>query len=94
MTHAVPFPGADHRSVRARYETELEIAAHAETRDRDGINVLERELMRPRLLEVFGWRITHVLAKDWYDNPQTELERVLALLDAAAPAAPSSPADI
>lgn len=46
MSHAVPFSADAHRPVRARYDTEREIAAHAETRDRDGINTLERELIQ------------------------------------------------
>lgn len=40
-------------------------------------DVLERELMKPRLLEAFGWRMAHVLSKEWCEDR----ERVLARLD-------------
>ncbi len=42
-------------------------------------DVFERDVQRPRLLEAFGWKITFVLAKDWYDNPTAELERIIRL---------------
>jgi hypothetical protein len=42
---------------------------------------LERDMMRPRLLRAFGWRVTSVLAKDWYQDPDAELDRILKLLD-------------
>ena len=37
-------------------------------------------MMRPRLLRAFGWKVTSVLAKDWYDNQGAEIERLLELL--------------
>jgi hypothetical protein len=42
---------------------------------------LERDMMRPRLLRAFGWNVTSVLAKDWYEDRQAELGRLLALLE-------------
>src|SRR5262249_55033282 len=33
---------------------------------------LERDVMRPRLLQTFGWRLESVLGKDWYENPEAE----------------------
>lgn len=41
---------------------------------------LEREMMRPRLLRAFGWRVVKVLGKDWYDDRQRELDRLLEFL--------------
>jgi hypothetical protein len=38
-------------------------------------------MLRPRLLRAFGWRVTTVLAKDWYESPQRELQRLLGLLE-------------
>ncbi len=35
---------------------------------------LERELMRPTLLEAFGWRMAHVLVKDWQADPAAVLK--------------------
>jgi hypothetical protein len=36
---------------------------------------LERDMLRPRLLATFGWRVATVLAKDWYEDPRRELAR-------------------
>ncbi|MEX0938807.1 MAG: AAA domain-containing protein [Pirellulales bacterium] len=44
-------------------------------------DVLERDMMRPRLLRAFGWRIVHVLAKDWYADQDGELNRIIAILE-------------
>jgi len=39
-------------------------------------DVLEREMMKPRLLRAFGWRIAHVLTKDWQADAEAVLERL------------------
>lgn len=46
-------------------------------------DVLERDVMRPRLLEAFGWRIAFVLAKDWYEDRERVLDRLLGELEEA-----------
>ncbi|PQO38849.1 DNA helicase [Blastopirellula marina] len=46
-------------------------------------DLLERDMMRPRLLRNFGWRITQVFAKDWYADPASELDRLLQILAGA-----------
>jgi len=38
-------------------------------------DILERDLLRPRLLRAFGWRTAHVLAKDWHDDAESVVER-------------------
>jgi predicted DNA-binding WGR domain protein len=43
-------------------------------------DALERDLLRPRLLRSFGWRLTGVLAKDWYLSRDQELQRIISLL--------------
>ncbi|WP_404310775.1 AAA domain-containing protein [Neorhodopirellula lusitana] len=43
----------------------------------------ERDVQRPQLLEDFGWQITHVLAKDWYLDAQSETQRLLKRLGAS-----------
>lgn len=43
-------------------------------------DLLERDMMRPRLLRAFGWRVTHVLAKDWQADRVEELARLVRLL--------------
>jgi hypothetical protein len=42
----------------------------------DQSDLLERDLMRPKLLHDFGWNVTFVLAKDWYEDPAAVLERL------------------
>lgn len=37
----------------------------------------ERDILRPKLLQDFGWRIVRVLGKDWWNDPAGELERIL-----------------
>jgi hypothetical protein len=32
-------------------------------------DLIERDMMRPRLLRAFGWRISQVLAKDYFEKP-------------------------
>src|SRR5262249_37492022 len=42
-------------------------------------DLIERDLMRPKLLKDFGWTVTHVLSKDWHDDPQQVLNRLDSL---------------
>ncbi|MBI5160606.1 MAG: WGR domain-containing protein [Micrococcales bacterium] len=49
-------------------------------RHEPGADVLERYLLRPRLLEAFGWRTVIVPTRDWIDDP----ERVMTRLERAA----------
>ncbi|HEV8058958.1 MAG TPA: AAA domain-containing protein [Gemmataceae bacterium] len=44
-------------------------------------DLLEREVMRPKLLEAFGWRIAHVLAKDWYTDPANTLAALIRFVE-------------
>ena len=44
-------------------------------------DTLEREMLKPKLLEAFGWVIMRVTAKDWYQNPSQVLQRVGDYLD-------------
>jgi hypothetical protein len=37
--------------------------------------------MRPKLLEAFGWRIAHVLAKDWYTDPANTLAALIRFVE-------------
>ena len=43
------------------------------------LDILERELMKPRLLEAFGWRILNVFASDWYHDSESVVARILKL---------------
>ncbi|MGO9111286.1 MAG: AAA domain-containing protein, partial [Thermoguttaceae bacterium] len=46
----------------------------------DQSDLLERDLMRPKLLRNFGWRVAFVLAKDWYEDRAAVLDRLERLL--------------
>jgi hypothetical protein len=43
-------------------------------------DVLERDMMRPRLLRAFGWNLAFVLSKDWYQDQPAVLERLQQLI--------------
>ncbi len=40
-------------------------------------DVLERDVMRPKLLQAFGWKVCQVFAKDWHQDRERVLEYVL-----------------
>ncbi len=44
---------------------------------------LEREMMKPKLLEAFGWSVMHVTAKDWCQDSEQVLERICQILSEA-----------
>ncbi|QEG38501.1 AAA domain-containing protein [Roseimaritima ulvae] len=46
-------------------------------------DILERDMMRPKLLRAFGWRLTHVLAKDWHADREAVLKRLEGMLEAS-----------
>ncbi len=56
-------------------------------------DLLEREMMRPKLLRNFGWNIAHVLAKDWYADREAVVESIVGRTkpqeDRPAPSSPS-----
>ena len=44
-------------------------------------DLMERDMMRPRLLRAFGWNVVHVFAKDWHSQREDVLSRLLALIE-------------
>ena len=46
-------------------------------------DLLERDMMKPRLLRHFGWRVTHVLSKEWFMDPDAVLQRLEARIAGA-----------
>ncbi len=46
-------------------------------------DILERDLLRPRLLRAFGWRTAFVLAKDWHNDAEAVTRQLIELLEAA-----------
>ncbi len=43
-------------------------------------DVLEREVLRPKLLRAFGWNVVHVLTKDWRDDREGVLKEIESIL--------------
>lgn len=54
-------------------------------------DLLERELLRPQLLVASGWRVAHVLIRDWYADAPGVIEHLLSAIDqeGASPASAS-----
>ena len=44
-------------------------------------DLLERDMMRPRLLRAFGWSVVHVFAKEWLSQREDVMQRLLAILE-------------
>ena len=44
-------------------------------------DIIERDLVKPRLLEEFGWRITSVWTQDWLMAPERVLSGLLELVE-------------
>jgi len=69
-------------AVRREGDSQYRLGIRLDTKhyydDRD---TLERELMKPKLLRDFGWRIEVVLAKDWHANPDAMMARLLQRLE-------------
>ncbi len=43
-------------------------------------NVLERDVLRPRLLRNFGWSVVLVLTKDWFENTDAVMKALATRL--------------
>jgi predicted DNA-binding WGR domain protein len=44
-------------------------------------DIIERDVMRPQLLESFGWKVMHVLAKDWYKDPSAIIKSLTRFIE-------------
>ncbi len=42
---------------------------------------VEREILRPRLLEIFGWNVERVLLKDWWNQPESVVSQLRSRLE-------------
>jgi len=49
-------------------------------------DLLEREVFKPQLLTAFGWRVARVLCKDWYEDREAVLKRLLDMAAGELPA--------
>ena len=43
-------------------------------------DLIERDLVKPMLLRIFGWRIATVLAKDWYEDRNAVIKQIEAVM--------------
>jgi very-short-patch-repair endonuclease len=82
----------DRRIGQSHFRCDLAVRKPGETSYRLGIlvdgddyyaqnDILERDLLRPRLLRAFGWRTAHVLAKDWYQDAEGVVARLTNLIE-------------
>jgi predicted DNA-binding WGR domain protein len=44
-------------------------------------DLMERELLKPRVLRAFDWRVCHILAKDWLNDRAGVMERLEQVLE-------------
>jgi predicted DNA-binding WGR domain protein len=64
-------------AVRSQHENRYRLGILVDTPAYyDQSDLLERDMMKPKLLQVFGWNITHVLAKEWHLDPEAVLEHL------------------
>jgi predicted DNA-binding WGR domain protein len=47
-------------------------------------DLLECDVLKPKLLRRFGWTVAQVLSKDWYENPESVLSAVERILSGQA----------
>ncbi len=47
-------------------------------------DLLERDVLRPRLLRAFGWKVAQVLTKDWHEDPDAVLDMIERVLSGEA----------
>ena len=53
-------------------------------------DLLERDMMRPKLLRDFGWRVAIVLGIDWYQDGPAVKAKILDLLGSPHPDEPDA----
>jgi hypothetical protein len=81
----------DRRIGQSHFRCDLAVREPGETEYRLGIlldgddyyaqaDILERDLLRPRLLRAFGWRTAHVLTKDWYEDAEGLVSDLVAMI--------------
>ena len=48
---------------------------------RSGVQVMDREVYRPRLLQVFGWQVYSLLMKDWLLDREAMVAEIVELCE-------------
>ena len=93
----------DHDVGQSGFRCDLAIRPATERRYRLGIlvdtecyyqndNILERDVLRPRLLRNFGWNVVLVLTKDWFESADVVMQALeRQLTGSAGPTAARSP---
>ena len=87
----------DRNVGQSRFKCQLAVRCPGDTVYRLGIlidgksyygqkDLLERDLMRPKLLRDFGWRVAVVLAADWWQQTDAIKSELLARLESPHPA--------
>ena len=75
-----------HLAIRCEGDTVYRLGILVDTEEfYQQADTLEREMMKPKLLEAFGWSIMHVTAKDWYQDPEQVLQMICQFLPEARP---------
>jgi len=73
-----------HLAVRCQGDAEYRLGILVDTEEfYQQMEPLEREMMKPKLLEAFGWSVMHVTAKDWCQDSEQVLERICQILSEA-----------
>ncbi len=80
---------ADFNVGHSEFRCDIGLRRNGDTRYRLGLLVdagdwyqrntdtIDRELNRPRLLEIFGWRVYFVLTREWLDDSQKIVQEIL-----------------
>ncbi len=82
----------DHAVGQSHFRCNLAVRCEGDTEYRLGIlidddayydqaDLLERDMMRPKLLRDFGWRIAHVMTKDWHADRDAVVARLLRQIE-------------
>lgn len=71
----------------------LGIATDGETY-RSAATARDRDVLRARVLSELGWRIHSVWSVDWWENPDRELDRIVAAIREARQAADATTSDV
>jgi len=84
----------DHGVGQSAFRCDLALARQGDQTYRVGVlidhaqyykqsDLIERDLVKPTLLKIFGWRIATVLAKDWYEDRDGVIEQIEGVISDA-----------
>jgi REase_MTES_1575 len=68
-------------AIRQTQDDDHYLAVIIDTQERTTLGSLEeRSIVHPMILESFGWRVVHVLTKDWWSQPDVVLSTIEAAM--------------